>query len=107
MTRYLPYLIWSLLIGLMASDVITTTYLMQLGGQEGNTFLVGIVGNPLLHIAAKLLVLGFIVFACFWLEKQAKERWNWEPGLGLVPAAYGCCLFAWAVGNNLSWIIAG
>lgn len=91
----------------MAADVITTTYLLQIGGQEGNTLMQNIVGNPLLHVFIKLLVLGFIIFAYFWLEKQSKERWNWEPGLGLIPAAYGCSLFAFAVGNNLTWIIGG
>lgn len=105
--KYLPHLIWSLLIGLMAADVITTTYLIQNGGQEGNVFMIGVVSNPLYHVGIKLILVAIVLVGYFWLEHQNKTEWKVGEGLGLIPVVCCCPIFAWAVGNNLSWIIGG
>lgn len=104
MIRYLSYLVWSLLISLMASDIITTTYLMQLGGQEGNVFMQGIVSNPLYHIIVKLALLAVVFIGYLWLEHQNEVKWHVGENVGLIPVAFCCPIFAFAVGNNLAWI---
>lgn len=58
------YILSGCFITLMILDIITTTFIITHGGYEANPFLVGIVGNPIYHVAVKGIVCGIIFGLC-------------------------------------------
>jgi hypothetical protein len=67
------YILSGCFITLMILDIVTTTFIITHGGYEANPFLVGIVGNPISHVAVKGVVCA-IIFCLAVFAEHIKEN---------------------------------
>lgn len=94
------YLFFVTLLSLVILDVVTTSYGLEFNIiTEGNPFVAGIVGVPLLHLAVKIafvaLVASLAVISVRLYKDDRALKMIYVPNIGV---------YLFVLGNNLYWL---
>lgn len=84
----------ALLGAVMLMDVVTTTFILGLGGVEMNPMMVAFASNPYLHFGLKLGAAGIFLGVSIWCDLKVR-------GTGAVALMVAGVAFLPAVLNNL------
>ncbi|MDD1687330.1 DUF5658 family protein [Methanoregula sp.] len=72
--RYQHFVVFAfILAGLFLLDILTTQFILWMGGVELNPVMALVVSNPVLHLAVKGAILLVIVSVAFVAEKYVRD----------------------------------